>query len=68
MPIQIPNHSHCVMCTRAVEFGEKTCSERCAADLAALQKKRRQSSILLWVMMGLAAVVALLGVSGWIPK
>ena len=68
MAIQIPNHSHCVMCTRAVEFNEKTCSERCAADLAALQKRRRQSQILLWVLMGLAGVVALLGASSLFPK
>lgn len=62
--IQIPNHSHCVVCTRAVPFGEKTCSPECAAQYEELQKKRKRSVYVMYGLMALAILVLLLSYSG----
>lgn len=55
--IQIPNHAHCVVCSRAVPFGDKTCSPECEAQLADINKRRKRS---MYLMYGLMAVAILL--------
>lgn len=64
MPVQIPNHSHCVICTRATDFGEKTCSLECAEKLAALNKKRRRQYLLLMGLMVGLGVISILAANG----
>jgi len=69
MTIQIPNHSHCVMCSRAVPFGDKTCSPECERDYAEVQKKRKRTMYVMYGLIGLTVVLLLLNSSGLIaPK
>ena len=62
--LQIPNHSHCVICSRAVPFGEKTCSEKCQADVDELNKKRKKSMYTMYALMALAFLVLALSYTG----
>lgn len=57
MAIQIPNHSHCVICSKAVAFGDKTCSSECEAQYADLQKRRKRTMWTMYGLMGLAFLV-----------
>lgn len=56
MAVQIPNHAHCSICTRAIPFGDKTCSEECEKKFADLQKRRKRT---VYLMYGLAAATLL---------
>ena len=56
MPVQIPNHAHCAICTRAIAFGDKTCSDDCQKKYDDLQKRRKRT---VYVMYGLAAATLL---------
>lgn len=58
--IQIPNHSHCVICGKAVPFGDKTCSKECEQGLEELNKKRKRSMLTMYVLMGIAMLVLVL--------
>jgi predicted nucleic acid-binding Zn ribbon protein len=62
--LQIPNHSHCVICSRAVPFGDKTCSEKCQADVDELNKKRKKSMYTMYALMALAFLVLALSYTG----
>lgn len=64
MPIQIPNHSHCVICSHAVPFGDKTCSKECEASYDELQKKRKRSMLTMYGLMALAILVLMLSYTG----
>ena len=64
MSLQIPNHSHCVICQRAVPFGDKTCSAECAASFEELTKKRKRSMYTMYGLMALAILVLLLSYTG----
>lgn len=64
--IQIPNHSHCVICSRAVPYGEKTCSSECAANLEELNKKRKRSMYIMYGLMGIAILVLILSQFGFL--
>ena len=56
MPVQIPNHAHCAICTRAIAFGDKTCSKECEEKYEDLQKRRKRT---VWIMYGLAGATLL---------
>jgi predicted nucleic acid-binding Zn ribbon protein len=62
--LQIPNHSHCVVCSRAVPFGDKTCSPECQAQLDELNKKRKRSMLVMYGLMAAAVLVFLLSFRG----
>ena len=62
--IQIPNHAHCTICGRAVPYGDKTCGPEDQAKLDGLQKKRRNTLLFMYAMMGLAAVLLVLNLKG----
>ena len=62
--LQIPNHSHCVICQRAVPFGDKTCGDKCAGDLEELNKKRKKSMYTMYALMALAFLVLALSYTG----
>ena len=62
--IQIPNHSHCVICSRAVPFGDKTCSDKCQASLDELDKTRTKQMYILYGLMALAFLVLALSSTG----
>lgn len=64
MAVQIPNHSHCAICSRAVPFGDKTCSKDCEESYAELQKRRKRSMFTMYALMGLAILVLLLSYTG----
>ncbi|HEX2022197.1 MAG TPA: DUF2116 family Zn-ribbon domain-containing protein [Candidatus Thermoplasmatota archaeon] len=61
MTIQIPNHSHCAICTRAVPFGDKTCSAACQKQFDDLQKRRKRTVFFLYALMAASVVILLLG-------
>lgn len=61
MAVQIPNHSHCVICTKAVTFGDKTCSETCETQFADLQKRRKRTMLFLYGLMALSVGLLLWG-------
>lgn len=63
--LQIPNHSHCVICSRAVPFGDKTCSKECEEQYAELQKKRKRTMWIMYGLMGVAMLVLVLSYSGF---
>lgn len=56
---QIPNHAHCVICSRAIAHGEKTCGPECKQKLEDIDRKRKRSMTLMYVLMGLAVLVML---------
>lgn len=58
--VQIPNHSHCVICTKAVPFGDKTCGEKCQQEMDDLNKRRKKSMYMMYALMALAFLVLLL--------
>jgi predicted nucleic acid-binding Zn ribbon protein len=60
MAVQIPNHAHCVVCGRAIEYGEKTCGPEDAAKLDDVNKRRKRSMTLMYVLMGIAMLVLVL--------
>lgn len=60
MALQIPNHAHCVICTRAVPFGDKTCSDDCEKKYDLLQKRRKRSIMFLYGLMGMTLLLFLL--------
>lgn len=62
--VQIPNHSHCVICQKAVPYGDKTCSEKCEADLQELNRRRKRSMYMMYALMALAFVVLALSYTG----
>lgn len=62
--VQIPNHSHCVICSRAVPFGDKTCSDKCQKDLDEVNQKRKKSMYMMYALMALAFLVLLLSYTG----
>jgi predicted nucleic acid-binding Zn ribbon protein len=58
--IQIPNHAHCVVCSRAVPFGDKTCSPTCEADYADLQKRRKRTAFFMYGLLALSILALVL--------
>ena len=62
--VQIPNHSHCVICQRAVPYGDKSCSEKCQKDLEALEQKRKRSMYTMYALMALAFLVLIMSYTG----
>ncbi|HVM46317.1 MAG TPA: DUF2116 family Zn-ribbon domain-containing protein [Candidatus Thermoplasmatota archaeon] len=54
--VQIPNHSHCGICQRAVPYGDKTCSDDCEKKYQDLQRRRKRA---VWTMYGLMALAFL---------
>lgn len=67
MALQIPNHSHCTICSRAVSFGEKTCSKDCEAKFDDLQRRRKRTMLFLYGLMALSVIVLMLGSFGGVP-
>ena len=51
MAIQIPNHSHCAICSKAIPFvptsskdaDDRTCSKECASAFVDRQKKAKKN-------------------------
>lgn len=67
--LQIPNHSHCVICQRAVPYGDKTCSADCETKLEELNKKRKRSMYTMYGLMAVAILVLVLSYTGiFAPK
>jgi len=62
--LQIPNHSHCVICSKAVPFENKTCSDKCQADMDELNKRRKRSMYTMYGLMAVAFLVLMLSYSG----
>lgn len=62
--IQIPNHSHCVICQKAVPFGDKTCSPKCETEFDDLNKRRKKSMYTMYALMALAFLVLILSYTG----
>ena len=67
MALQIPNHAHCAICTRAVPFGDKTCSADCESKYDDLQRRRKRTMLFLYGLMAFSIIVLLLGSMGGIP-
>ena len=61
MAVQIPNHSHCAICTRAVPFGDKTCGKECEGKYEDLQRRRKRTMMFLYGLMFLTVLLFLLG-------
>ncbi len=57
--IQIPNHSHCLVCQRAVPYDDKTCSKECQTKLDEQQSKRKRQLYMLYGLMAIAFAVAI---------
>lgn len=62
--LQIPNHSHCVICSQAVPFGDKTCTDKCQKDLDDLNKRRKRSVLIMYVLMAVAMGILILSSTG----
>jgi predicted nucleic acid-binding Zn ribbon protein len=56
--LQIPNHSHCLVCSKAVPFGDKTCSKKCEQEQEEQQKNRKKQMLVLYGLMAIAFAVA----------
>lgn len=39
---KVPNHGHCVICNKAVPYGDETCSAECDQELEEQEKKRKR--------------------------
>jgi len=62
--LQIPNHSHCTICSKAITFGDKTCSTTCQAQLDDLDKRRKRTMFMLYGMMAVLIGITILGSQG----
>jgi predicted nucleic acid-binding Zn ribbon protein len=58
---KVANHSHCVTCDKAIPYGEDTCSDECAEEVAEQEKKRKR---MMYTTYGLLALGFLLLVVG----
>lgn len=71
MPLQIPNHSHCAICGKAIAFApatskdadERTCSKDCGAKFEERQKKMKRNLYTMYGLMALAFVVLVLSLT-----
>lgn len=71
MAIQIPNHSHCAICSKAIAFvpnsskdaDERTCSKACAEAFVERQKKAKKNLYTMYALMALAFLVLILSLT-----
>jgi predicted nucleic acid-binding Zn ribbon protein len=62
MAEKVPQHTHCIMCMKAIPVGETLCSEDCRQKHQSMLKRRK---IMLYLMYGmLAALIVVIVVSG----
>lgn len=61
MPLQVPQHSHCVICGKAVQAEEKTCGPECVKALEQHNKKRRLMMLLMYGLIGFTVVLLFFG-------
>jgi predicted nucleic acid-binding Zn ribbon protein len=54
---EIPNHTHCRACAKAIPPDKTFCSEECKQRYMAAMKKQRRSSYILLGIMGVIFVV-----------
>ena len=57
----IPNHSHCIVCTRAVKYGERICSPECQKKAEAETKQRRKMLYIMYGLLGLGLLMLFVG-------
>lgn len=71
MTIQIPNHSHCAICSKAIPFvptsskdaDDRTCSKACASAFEDRQKKAKKNLYTMYALMALAFLVLILSLT-----
>jgi predicted nucleic acid-binding Zn ribbon protein len=54
---KVANHAHCVSCDKAIPYGEETCSEECAAEVAEQEQKRKRMMYITYGLFGLGIVI-----------
>ena len=57
MVLQVPQHAHCLVCGRAIQVDEKTCSDECKAAFERDQQRKKRTLLLLYAMVGLGMIV-----------
>jgi len=57
MTEKLLQHAHCSVCSRAVKFGDTTCSEECKQKMEGEVKKRKR---LMYIMYGAMAFFLLM--------
>lgn len=62
--VQIPQHSHCSMCGKAIKAGEKICSKQCQAEMDQLNNKRRRYAMLFYAATAVFILMVLLNYAG----
>jgi len=71
MAIQLPNHSHCAICGKAIAFApatskdaeERTCSKECAGKFEERAKKVKRNLYTMYGLMALAFLVLVLSMT-----
>ena len=73
MPVlQIPNHSHCAVCSKAIAFAsahsvdpeERTCSKECAAKFEERIKQSKRMRYMMFGLMGFLGIILVLQLTG----
>lgn len=75
MPVQIPRHSHCAICSEPVAYydsrnadaDERTCSKECQKAFEEIQRKRKRSVYTMYALMALAVLILLMSMRGALP-
>jgi len=62
---EVPQHTHCITCGRAIPLNEKFCSEECErAHKETIRKKKNQLLILYVAAIGIMLLALLSGMFG----
>jgi len=59
MADSIPQHTHCMICGKAIPFDQKTCSDDCKVKYENYMKKRKMISYALYALIIITAIVIL---------
>lgn len=58
---KVANHAHCVQCNKAIPYGEETCSEECAQEVAGQEKKRKRMMYITYGLLALGFLMLVVG-------
>ncbi|MCD6512229.1 MAG: DUF2116 family Zn-ribbon domain-containing protein [Thermoplasmata archaeon] len=57
MAVPIPQHSHCIICGKAIPYGEKFCSEKCKKEYENMVKKRKIYIYLMYLALAILVIM-----------
>jgi len=53
----IPPHSHCIVCGKAIPYGEKFCSEKCKNEYEKIIKRRKMYVYIMYLALAILIIL-----------